>query len=131
VHCISLVRFSILVNDTLTGFFSSSRGLKQSDRRMISAMVNRGLLSGFSVGSKNVGALNIFHLLFADDTLIFCWDDFDRLRNFRYLFLCFEAVSGLKTNLAKLELALVGNVNNVEGLAITLGCIVSSLPMKY
>jgi hypothetical protein len=117
VHCISLVRFSIFVNDTLTGFFSSSRGLKQSDRRMISVMVNRGLLSSFSVGSKNVGALNIFHLLFGDDTLIFCWDDFDRLRNLRYLFLCFEAVSGLKTNLDKLELALVGNVNNVEGLA--------------
>jgi len=117
VHCISLVRFSIFVNDTLTGFFSSSRGLKQSDRRMISVMVNRGLLSSFSVGSKNVGALNIFHLLFVDDTLIFCWDDFDRLRNLRYLFLCFEAVSGLKTNLDKLELALVGNVNNVEGLA--------------
>jgi len=43
-------------------------------------------------------------------------------------FLCFEAASGLKMNLAKLELVLVGNANNVAGI---LGCGVASLPMKY
>jgi hypothetical protein len=30
-HCISSVRFSILVNGTLIGFFNSSRGLSQGD----------------------------------------------------------------------------------------------------
>jgi hypothetical protein len=48
-----------------------------------------------------------------------------------YRMLCFEVVLGLKINLAKSELVLVGNVNNVEGLARILGCRVSSLPMKY
>jgi hypothetical protein len=99
--------------------------------RMISAIVNEGLLSGFLVGSRNVGAFNISHLLFADDTLIFCGANPDHLRNLRCLFLCFEAVSGLRINLAKSELVHVGNVNNVEGLASILGCRVSSLPMKY
>jgi hypothetical protein len=42
--------------------------------------------------------------------------------------LCFEAVSGLSINLAKLELVLVGNVMSIEGLASILGCSVSSLP---
>jgi hypothetical protein len=44
------------------------------------------------------------------------------------LFLCFEAVSGLKINLAKSVLVVVGCV---DGLASILGCGVSSLPLKY
>jgi hypothetical protein len=73
---------------------------------------------------------NISRLLFADDALIFCGGNQD-LRNLRYLYLCFEAASSLRINTAKLELVLVGNVSNVEGLASILGCRVSSLPMKY
>jgi len=99
--------------------------------RMIYAMVKRGLLSGFSVGPLNVGAFNISHLLFVDDTLIFCGTSPDHLQNLRCLFLCFEVVLGLRINLAKSDLVPVGNVNNVEGLAGILGYRVSSLPMKY
>jgi hypothetical protein len=33
--------------------------------------------------------------------------------------------------LAKSELGLVGNVHNVEDLVCILGCMMSSLPMKY
>jgi hypothetical protein len=89
------------------------------------------LLSGFSVGTRNVGGIDISHLLFVDDTLIFCGANPDHLRHLRCLFLCFEAVSGLKINLAKSELVLVGNVDNVDGLAGIMGCGVSSLPLKY
>jgi hypothetical protein len=70
------VHFAVLVNSNLMGFFSSSHDLREGDplsplvfiiiikalSRMISAMVNGGLFSGFSVGSKNVGALNISYL---------------------------------------------------------------------
>lgn len=45
--------------------------------------------------------------------------------------LCFEAVSGLRINLGKSELVPVGSVPEVVGLALILGCRVSSLPMKY
>jgi hypothetical protein len=44
---------------------------------------------------------------------------------------CSYALSRLRISLAKSELVPIGKVNNVEGLASTLGCRVSSLPMKY
>jgi hypothetical protein len=43
----------------------------------------------------------------------------------------FEAVSGLKINLAKSVLVPVGAVDNLDELASVLGCGVSSLPIKY
>jgi hypothetical protein len=49
----------------------------------------------------------------------------------RCLLLCFEAVSGLRINLSKSEIVLVGAVGDVEELASILGCGVASLPIKY
>lgn len=76
-------------------------------------------------------ALHISHLLFTYDTSIFCEANSNHLGYLHALFLCFKATSSLKINLVKSELVLVGNVNNVDGLANILGCWVSSLPMKY
>jgi hypothetical protein len=144
-HCISSVRFSVLVNGTPSGFFSSSRGLKQGDHlspllfvivmealsKLSSATVHRGFLSGFSVGSGSNGVISISHLLFADDTLVFCGANPNHLHYLRLLFLSFEAASSLKINLAKSVLVHVGHVDNMDEVAGILGCGVSSLPLKY
>jgi hypothetical protein len=98
---------------------------------MMSSTVERGLLSGFSVGSRNHEAMFVSHLLFADDTLIFCEPNVEQFRDLRCLFLCFEAVSGLKINLSKSEIVPIGDVGDVMELASILGCGVASLPMKY
>jgi hypothetical protein len=99
--------------------------------RMLTATMDHGLLTGFSVGSRNNEALVVSHLLFADDTLIFCGANSEQIRHLRCIFLCFEAVSGLRINLGKSEIVPIGEVEDVEDLASILGCRVSSLPMKY
>jgi hypothetical protein len=110
-HCMSSVRFSVLINGSPYGFFSSSQGLRQGDplspllfvfvmealSRMISTVVSGGLLEGFKVGDAD-----FLHLLFADDTLIFCSAHSSQLRNLRSLFLLFgEVVEGLFPNFSR------------------------------
>jgi hypothetical protein len=80
---------------------------------------------------RGIMKMIVSHLLFADDMLIFCEPSCEQLCNLRCLFLCFEAVLGLKINLSKLEIVLVGDVGDVEGLASIFGCRVVSLSMKY
>jgi hypothetical protein len=144
-HCIFSTRFSVLVNGTPSSFFSSSRGLRQGDplspllfvivmealSKMFVVSIRRGFLSGFSMGSGSNGVVNISHLLFANDTLVFCGANPHHLRFLRVLFLSFEAVSGLKINLAKSVLVPVGDVDNMDELANIIGSGVSSLPLKY
>jgi hypothetical protein len=83
------------------------------------------------MGFSRPEVVNISHLLFVNDTLFFWGANLDQLHFLRMLFLCFEAVSGLKINLAKSILAPVGCVDNVDGLASILDFKVSSLPLKY
>jgi hypothetical protein len=143
--CISSVRYSMLVNDEPAGFFSSSRGIRQGDplspllfviimealSRMLMESEARGLVAGFSVGSVHNSGLSISHLLFANDTLIFCDADVEQLCNLRCLFFCFEAASGLKINLSKSEIISIGEVQDIGLLASIFGCWVVGLCMKY
>ena len=71
------------------------------------------------------------HLLFADDTLIFCNADPNQLVSLREILNRFEEVSRLRINLGKSELVLVGEVRNLDVLVGLLGCRHSSLPLKY
>ena len=43
----------------------------------------------------------------------------------------FEEMSGLRINLSKSEIILVGPVDNVDELALELGCGIGSLPTSY
>ena len=43
----------------------------------------------------------------------------------------FEAISGLKINLEKTEIILIGGVANVEDLALVLGYRIRNLPTSY
>lgn len=136
-HCISTMRFSVLINGTPFSFFNNSHGLRQKILypRCFLCLLWRPWLGCCPL--PWIGAIIRFNelllsrFLFVDDTLIICEGDTNHLRHLRCLFLCFEVVLGLKINLAKLELVLVGVMEDVGGLTHILDCMVSSLPMKY
>ena len=89
-----------------------------------------GLLSGFSVGRGNA-TTTISHLLFADDTIIFCDNVCEQVLILRGILIWFEAVSGLRVNLSKSSISPVGQVDNILLLVGVLGCSIDSFPSSY
>ena len=57
-----------------------------------------GLFNGISVGMRN---LQISHLQFANDTIIFCESVMDQLIIIKRILRCFQLISGLKVNFSK------------------------------
>ena len=143
--CCSTATFLILINGSPSGLFRSSRGLRQGDplfpylflfamealSQLLSCARNGGFISGFRVGGRGREGLIVSHLLFADDTLIFCDADANQLQYLSWTFMWFEAISGLKVNLSKMEAILVGEGIPMETLASVLGCKIGSLPTSY
>ena len=92
--CISTASFSVLINGSLAGFFPTSRGLRQGDplspyifvigMKTLSCLLNRATDGNYLFGTKIADGrgeeLVISHLLYADDTLLFCKADNDQLK---------------------------------------------------
>ena len=84
--CMSSAKLSVLVNGVPTDFFPSTKGLRQGDPLslylfvmgmevldvLIKRAVERGYLSGCTIRGGSRTSLNISHLFFADDTIVFC-----------------------------------------------------------
>uniref|UniRef100_A0A7N2N1F2 Uncharacterized protein n=1 Tax=Quercus lobata TaxID=97700 RepID=A0A7N2N1F2_QUELO len=66
-----------------------------------------------------------------DDTLVMCDADINQMLFLRLILSWFEIILGLKINLDKSDLFLVGVVPNFEMLVGVLGCKQGLLPMKY
>ena len=84
--CIFTATYSILINGLPTGFFHNTRGQRQGDTlspylfvigmEALSCLIDRPTRGGFLIGSRIRGMggdrFQITHLLFANDTLVFC-----------------------------------------------------------
>ncbi|RVW30881.1 Retrovirus-related Pol polyprotein from transposon TNT 1-94 [Vitis vinifera] len=82
----------------------------------------RGALSsGCKIQRGRGRAAHVAHLLFADDTIVFCEAKKEYLTNLSWILFWFEAASGLRINLAKSEIIPVGEVQGIEELAMELG----------
>ena len=83
------MRMAILVNVTPTNFFSTYRGLRQGDplspylfvlimkafNGLIAKAKEGGFIRGFKVVGRGREGVNVSHLLFTNDTLLFCEDN--------------------------------------------------------
>ena len=98
---------------------------------LLKKVVNGCLLLACKVRGRGGERAQVSHLLFVDDTLVFCGASQDQMTYLSWILKWFEAISGLRINLDKSELILVGGVENIEALVAELGCKVGSLPSSY
>ena len=126
-------------------FFTSFRGLRQGDplspylfimgMEVLSILLRRVVAGGFIYGctfrGREGAAFNISHLLFADDTIIFCKALEDQILYLSWVLFWFEVSFGLKINLDKSEMYKVGEVDNLVSLAMVLGCRTRQLLSTY
>ena len=137
--------FSVLINGSPEGFFNSTRGLRQGDplspylfvigmevfSNLVDKATSGGLLTGFNIENRQGEEEQITHLLFADDTLVFCNDTREKLAYLSWVLLWFEAIFSLKMNLEKSSILPLGIVENLEDLAAELGCRKGNLLTTY
>ena len=84
---------------------------------LLKRVIEGGFLSGYRVKGRVEERVLISHLLFVDDTLVFCKASQDHLTYLNWLLMWFEAVSGLRIYLEKSELIPIGRVENMDDLA--------------
>uniref|UniRef100_A0A2N9ERP6 Reverse transcriptase domain-containing protein n=1 Tax=Fagus sylvatica TaxID=28930 RepID=A0A2N9ERP6_FAGSY len=99
--------------------------------RMLRRSVERGFIKGFQVGRDLQSSVCVSHLLYADDTILFCDANPEQLLYIRMVLTCFEAVIGLKVNMTKSEMVPIGEVPNLSAMAELLYCRIGSLPLQY
>lgn len=81
--------------------------------KMMDRAVSGGLLRAFTVSFGEHSNVRVSYLLFVDDTLVFCDADVAQLTYLKQVLVWFQIVSGLKINLSKCEIILVGEVENI------------------
>ena len=141
--CISTRSFSILVNGTPPSFFQSSRGLR---RPILSTFVctryggtqlppkeharKGGFLFGFKLNGRVGEGMEVSHLLFVDDTLVFCKASQAQM-TYLSLLMWFKTILGLKINLIKSKLIPMGRVKYLDELAFKSRSKVGGFPTSY
>ena len=140
---VTTASMSILINSFPSKPFKMERGLRQGDllspflfvlvvdvlHRMVGEAIRNDRISPLLVGRDHI---ELLHLQFADDTVLFCPPEEETIKNYKRLLRCFELMSGLSINFDKSNLISVnceqGWIDQACGL---LGCQQASLPVRY
>ncbi|XP_057734559.1 uncharacterized mitochondrial protein AtMg01250-like [Arachis stenosperma] len=143
IECIRSASISLMVNGAPSKSFKMERGLRQGDplspflfvlvvdvlNRMIREVVRNRRISHLLVGRDN---MELSHLQFADDTILFYPLEEEIVRNYKRLLRCFEVMSGLSINFDKSRLIPVNYSQEWIGqMCKLLGCQAANLLVKY
>ena len=119
--CITTAHFSVLVNGKPTGYILPSRGLRQGDPLSpylflfcvegLTALLRKAEAEGIIRGvATSRGGPCISHLLFADDSLLFCHALVEECQQVISLLNLYEDASGQKVNTDKTSLFFSSNI---------------------
>jgi len=114
MRCVKMASFSFLINGTPKGHMILSRGIRQGDpispylflfsleglSRLLKRVVERTYIRGFSLCYN---APVISHLLFTDDTMIFCKACVGQAQSLKDILQMYESVAGQTVNYVKTE----------------------------
>ncbi|XP_016199026.1 uncharacterized protein LOC107639989 [Arachis ipaensis] len=143
MECVSTTSMSVLINGLPIKPFKMERDLRQGDplspflfvlvvdvlHRMIGVAVRNGRIAPLLVGRDNI---ELSHLQFADDTVLFCPPEEETIKNYKRLLRSFEVMLGLSINFDKSNLIPVNCEQQwVQSMCSLLGCKEATLPIRY
>ncbi|XP_056852238.1 uncharacterized protein LOC130508709 [Raphanus sativus] len=112
IQCVSTVTYSYLVNETVQGSVIPRRGIRQGDplspylfilcSEVLSGLCSNAARDGTLKGIRVArGSPRVNHLLFADDTMFFCYATPTSCETLRTILKTYETASGQQINNAK------------------------------
>ncbi|XP_074282651.1 uncharacterized protein LOC141607190 [Silene latifolia] len=140
--CVTSPNYSLLINGGVEGFFPGKYGLRQGDplspylfvicMEILSRLFRRlPRAPNFSYHPKCV-QLNLTHLVFADDLLVFTRGDLPSVKGVAKCLEFFSELSGLHANPAKTDLYFGGVADGIRDLILAeTGFSAGEFPFKY
>lgn len=143
MHLVAGGHTAVCVNGSVGQYFHNGRGLLQGDPLSpllfnfgvdaISSILDDACAAGHIVGvATHLLPAGVSHFQYADDMVIVIDKNDLHLANLKFLLLCFEALLGLKINLLKSEIIVLGcDQNDKYRVANLMNCKLGSFPMTY
>ncbi|CAM8886477.1 unnamed protein product [Rhodiola kirilowii] len=140
--CVSSIKYSVLVNGSLEGYFGSRRGLRQGDpispylfslvMEVLSRLLDNLKRSGNFSFHPKCGRTQLNHLMFADDVIIFSKASPSSLVKIKEALSTFKEWSGLIISEEKSAIYFGGCSENEESLLASLtNFSKGQLPINY
>ncbi|XP_059668770.1 uncharacterized protein LOC132313844 [Cornus florida] len=136
METVSTVSYSILLNGSAGDLFVPSRGVRQGNplspylfllcAEGLTKLINKATADGHFFGIRMNRGPTISHLLFADDSLVFCKANDRELNVLKQLLIRYERLTGQQINYSKSSIIFSANVpvDEREDLSRRLGVVI-------